>query len=102
MPERLRIFEPDPDPYDGESYPALCARYPLDLQRALRAQEIVSKTPEQAEAYNQWVKGWLQRQRNEIEQLDVLIQHCKERNAVSEVLTDDLVLAFIEGLNNGE
>ena len=98
MPERLRIFEPDPDPYDGESYPALCERYPLDLQRALRAQEIVSKTSEQDEAYNQWVKGWLQRQRNEIDELDVLIQHCKERNAVSEVLTDDLVEGFIEGL----
>ena len=50
------------------------------------------------EEYNQWVKGWLQRQRNEIEELDVLIQHCKERNAVSEVLTDDLVEGFIEGL----
>ena len=98
MPERLRIFKPDPDPYDGESYPALCDRYPLDLQRALRAQTIVSKTPEQVEEYNQWVKGWLQRQRNEIEQLDVLIQHCKERNAVSEVLTDDLVEGFLEGL----
>ena len=98
MPERLRIFEADPDPYDGESYPALCDRYPLDLQRALRAQEIVSKTLEQVEAYNQWVKGWLQRQRNEIEQLDVFIEHCAERNAVSEVLTDDLVEGFIEGL----
>ena len=98
MPERLRIFEADPDPYDGESYPALCDRYPLDLQRTLRSQEIVSKTPEQAEAYNQWVKGWLQRQRNEIEQLDVLIQHCAERNAVSEVLTDHLVEGFLEGL----
>ena len=49
MPERLRIFEPDPDPYDGESYPALCERYPLDLQRALRAQTIDSNTPEQVE-----------------------------------------------------
>ena len=98
MPERLRIFEPDPDPYDGESYPALCERYPLDLQRALRAQTIVSKTPEQVEEYNLWVKGWLHRQRNEIEELDVLIQHCKERNAVSEVLTDDLVEGFIEWL----
>ena len=98
MPERLRIFEPDPDPYDGESYPALCERYPLDLQRALRAQEIVSKTPEQAEEYNQWVNGWLQRQRNEIEQLDVFIEHCAKRNAVSEVLTDDLVEGFLEGL----
>ena len=98
MPERLRIFEPDPDPYDGESYPALCDRYPLDLQRALRSQEIVSKTPEQAEAYNQWVKGWLQRQRKEIEELDVFMEHCAERNAVSEVLTDDLVEGFIEGL----
>ena len=98
MPERLRIFEPDPDPYDGESYPALCDRYPLDLQRALRSQEIVSKTPEQAEAYNQWVKGWLQRQRKEIEELDVFMEHCAERNAVSEVLTDDLVEGFLEGL----
>ena len=98
MPERLRIFEADPDPYEGDSYPALCERYPLDLQRALRAQEVVSKTPEQAEAYNQWVKGWLQRQRKEIEELDVLIKHCAERNAVSKVLTDDLVEGFIEGL----
>ena len=98
MPERLRIFEPDPDPYEGESYPALCDRYPLDLQRTLRAQEIVSKSPEQVAEYNQWVKDWLQRQRNEIEQLDVLIQHCAERNAVSEVLTDDMVEGFIEGL----
>jgi hypothetical protein len=98
MPERLRIFETDPDPYEGDSYPALCDRYPLDLQRALRSQEIVSKTPEQTEAYNQWVKGWLQRQRNEIEELDVLIQHCAERNAVSEVLTDDMVEGFLEGL----
>lgn len=98
MPERLRIFEPDPDPYDGESYPALCDRYPLDLRRALQAQEIVSKTAEQVEEYNQWVKEWLQRQRNEIEELDVLMKHCAERNAVSEVLTDDLVEGFIEGL----
>ena len=102
MPERLRIFEPDPDPYEGESYPALCDRYPLDLQRALQAQEIASKTPEQVAEYNQWVRGWLQRQRNEIDELDVFMEHCAERNAVSEVLTDDLVLAFIEGLNNGE
>ena len=98
MPERLRIFEPDPDPYEGDSYPALCDRYPLDLQRALRAQEIVSKTPEQVREYNQWVKGWLQRQRNEIDELDVLMKHCAERNAVSEVLTDDLVEGFLEGL----
>ena len=98
MPERLRIFEPDPDPYEGDSYPALCDRYPLDLQRALRAQEIVSRTPEQVAEYNRWVQDWLQRQRNEIEQLDVLIQHCAERNAVSEVLTDDIVEGFLEGL----
>ena len=98
MPERLRIFESDPDPYDGESYPALCDRYPLDLQRALRAQQIVSKTPEEVAEYNQWVQYWLQRQRNEIDELDVLIKHCAERNAVSEVLTDDLVEGFIEGL----
>ena len=57
-----------------------------------------SKTPEQVEEYNQWVTGWLQRQRTEIEQLDVLMKHCAERNAVSEVLTDDLVEGFIEGL----
>ena len=98
MPERLRIFEADPDPYEGDSYPELCDRYPLDLQRALRAQEIVSKSPEQVEAYNQWVKGWLQRQRDEIDELDVFIEHCAKRNAVSEVLTDDLVEGFIEGL----
>lgn len=59
-------------------------------------------TPEQEREIQDALARLRQADRQRLQDLDEALQHDRERNAVSEVLTDDLVLAFIEGLNNGE
>ena len=58
-------------------------------------------TPEQEREIQETLRRLRQADRDRLQALDEALQHDRERNRLTEVVSREVVLAFLEGLNNG-
>ena len=58
-------------------------------------------TPEQEREIQDTLRRLRQADRDKLQALDEALQHDRERNRLTEVVSREVVLAFLEGLNNG-
>ena len=59
-------------------------------------------TPEQEKDIQDTLRRLRQQDRDRLQELDEALQHDKERKRLTEVVSREVVLAFLEGLNNGD
>lgn len=81
-------FDPDNAATHATDFRAFRERYP----------RLIQATPEQTARADALVASWRQETDRTLQRIEAMRQHNREREAVSMVLTVDVVEAFLEGL----
>ena len=88
----------DPDPYEAEGQQLLLRMYP----RGPIQQQAVERTPEELQDIQDTYNRIFGPNPERTAAIDAAIEHWRAIRAVGEVLTDELAMAFFEGMKHGE
>lgn len=88
----------DPDPYEAEGQQLLLRMYP----RGPIHQQVVERTPEDLQDIQDTYNRIFGPNPERTAAIDAAIEHWRAIRAVGEVLTEELAMAFFEGMKDGE
>jgi len=88
----------DPDPYESEGQQLLLRMYPRGPIR----QQVIERTPEELQGIQDTYNRIFGANPERTAAIDAAIEHWRAIRAVGEVLTDELAMAFFEGMKHGE
>ncbi len=93
----------DLDTLDAFQHPDIVAMHGgRNCEGDARRYRYERPTPEQEREIQDTLRRLRQADRQRLQDLDEALQHDAERKRLAEVVSREVVLAFLEGLNNGD